>query len=176
METTIWNNEYPQSKEYAHYYSDYVGLVSKGNILNTLNTQMHELFTLINTIPGDKALFAYKSGKWTIKEIIGHLIETERVFSYRALCFSRGDNSELPGMDQDLWMEKNNYNSRTLSNLSNEYLAVRVATIHLFKNMTKEMISKEGVASGVKFTVRAIAFVIAGHETHHLNIIKEKYL
>ncbi len=176
MELSIWNNEYPASTEYAHYYSDYVGLVAKGNVLDTLTSQMHEIFTLINTIPGDKALFAYQTGKWTIKEIIGHLIETERVFSYRALCFSRGDNSELPGMDQDLWMENNNYSSRTLSNLSNEYLAVRVATIHLFKNMTKQMISRKGVASGVEFTVRAIAFIIAGHETHHLNIIKEKYL
>ena len=79
-------------------------------------------------------------------------------------------------MDQDLWMENNNYNSRTLSNLSNEYLAVRVATIHLFKNMTTQMIAQKGIASGVEFTVRAIAFIIAGHETHHLNIIKEKYL
>jgi len=108
--------------------------------------------------------------------MMGHLIETERVFGFRALSFSRGDDAELPGMDQDFWMKDSNYNSRTIANLCNEYLAVRTSTIHLFQGMSKEMINKKGIASGVEFTVRSLAFIIAGHELHHLNIIREKYL
>lgn len=171
-----WDNEYPSPSEYAHFYSGYVGNVPKDNIIHTLNAQMHEVFTLINSVTGDKAFFSYQEGKWTLKQLFGHMIECERVFAYRALSMSRGDKNELPGMDQDEWMKVSNYNSRTLANLSNEYLAVRVATIHLFDNMTKEMINRKGIASGFEFTVRALAFIIAGHELHHLSIIKEKYL
>lgn len=174
MET--WENEYPKTSEYAHFYSTYVELVEKTNIIHTLNKQMHEVFTLMNTVPGDKAYFKYAPDKWTLKEVLGHMIETERVFAYRALAISRGDQKSLPGMDQDEYMIGNNYNNRTLANLSNEYLAVRVATIHLLNSMTKEMISKIGNASGTEVSVRALAFIIAGHDQHHLTIIKEKYL
>jgi len=172
----VWDNEYPASSEYVHYYSTYVGLVEKANIITILNSQMHELYTLINSVPGDKAYLAYEPGKWTLKEVFGHMIESERVFCYRAFSISRGEKQPLPGMEQDEYMEGNNYNSRTLANLSNEYLAVRVSTIHLLSSMTKEMISKKGNASGFDFTVRALAFIIAGHERHHINVIKEKYL
>lgn len=172
----VWENEYPASSEYVHFYSTYVGLVEKGNIINTLNKQMHELYTLINSVPGDKAYFSYAPDKWTLKEVIGHMIETERVFSYRAMAISRSEQQPLPSMDQEEYMVDNNYNSRTLANLSNEYLALRVSTIHLLSNMNKTMIRKKGNASGFNVTVRALAYIIAGHERHHVNIIKEKYL
>ena len=172
----VWDNEYPASSEYVHFYAKYVGLVDKGNIINILNSQMHEMYSLLSTIPGDKAYFSYAPGKWTLKEVVGHMIETERVFSYRVLAISRGEQQALPGMDQDEYIKENNYNSRTLANLSNEYLALRVSTIHLLSNMTKAMIAKKGTASGAEVTVRALAFIIAGHELHHRNIIKEKYL
>ncbi len=172
----IWENEYPASSEYVHFYSGYVSLVDKANIINTLNSQMHELYTLINSVPGDKAFFSYEAGKWTLKEVIGHMIETERLFCYRAFAISRGEKQPLPGMDQDVYMEGNHYNKRTMANLSNEYLAVRVSTIHLLSNMTKEMIGEKGIASGFEVTVRALAFIIAGHERHHITMIKEKYL
>ncbi len=171
-----WDNEYPKSTEFAHFYSTYVGLVEKGNIITTLNNLMHEVYTLMNSVSGDKAYFRYAPGKWTLKEVLGHMIETERVFSYRAFSISRGDKQSLPGMDQDEYMEGNNYNDRTLANLSNEYLAVRVSTIHLLSSMTKEMIAQQGNASGTDVTVRALAFIIAGHDIHHMNIIKRKYL
>lgn len=172
----IWDKEYPESTEYAHFYSTYVELVEKANIITILNNQMHEVFTLMNSVPGDKAYFKYAPDKWTLKEVLGHMIETERLFSYRAFAISRGDTQPLPGMDQNEYMEGNNYNKRTLANLSNEYLAVRVSTIHLLSSMTKEMIARKGNASGTDVTVRALAFIIAGHDIHHLNIIKEKYL
>ncbi|WP_421773938.1 DinB family protein [Gracilimonas sp.] len=173
---SAWDNEYPSSSEYAHHYAGYVSHVPKGNIIETLNTQMHEMYTFINAIPGDKAFHAYAEGKWTLKQVIGHIIETERVFSYRGLAFSRRDPNPLPSMEQDDYVKFSNYNSRTIHNLANEYLAVRISTIHLFQNMTKEMISLKGTASNVEFTVRSIPFIIAGHELHHKEIIREKYL
>ncbi len=173
---SLWDNEYPASSEYAHFYANYVSQVPKKNIIHTLNEQMHEVYTLMNAIRGDKALVAYDKGKWTLKQLLGHMIETERMFAFRALSFSRGDQSKLPGMDQDDWMKHSNYNERTIANLCNEYLAVRTSTIHLFDNMTPEMINREGIASDVPFTVRAIAFIIAGHERHHLQVVHNKYL
>jgi hypothetical protein len=171
-----WNNEYPSSSEYAHFYAGYVGLAPKKNVIELLSEQMHEMFTLINSVPGDKAFFAYEEGKWTLKEVVGHMIETERMFSFRAMAISRGDTKPLPGMDQDEYMEGNNYNDRTLAELGNEYLAVRVSTLHLLKTMTKPMIARQGNASGSDVTVRALAFIIAGHERHHMDVIKERYL
>lgn len=173
---SVWDKEYPSSSEYAHYYADYVANVPKENIIETLKAQMHEMYTFINSMPGDKAFYAYKEGKWTIKQIIGHIIETERVFAYRALAFSRRDPNPLPAMDQDDYVKYSNYNSRTISNLANEFLAVRISTIHLFQNMTKEMLSLKGTASGFEFTVRSLAFIIAGHELHHMDVIRKKYL
>ena len=173
---SIWDKEYPTKSEYAHYYRDYVANVPKGNIIDTLNNQMHEFYTFINSIPGDKAFSSYEKGKWTVKEIIGHLIETERVFAFRGLAFSRRDPNPLPSMEQNEYVKYSNYNSRTISNLANEYLSVRISTIHLFQNMTKGMISLKGTASGYEFTVRSLPFIIAGHELHHKQIIEEKYL
>lgn len=173
---SVWDREYPSSSEYAHYYSSYVANVPKGNIIETLKTQMHEVYTFINSIPGDKAFSAYEDGKWTIKQVIGHMIETERVFAYRALAISRRDPNPLPSMEQDDYVKYSNYNSRTMHNLANEYLAVRISSTHLFQNMSKEMISLKGTASGVEFTVRSFPFIIAGHELHHINILNEKYL
>ncbi|WP_020402755.1 DinB family protein [Gracilimonas tropica] len=173
---SVWDNEYPSSSEYAHYYAGYVANVPKANIIETLKEQMHDTYTFINSIPGDKAYHSYEKGKWTIKQIIGHLIETERVFSYRALAFSRRDPNPLPPMEQDDYVKYSNYNSRTISNLANEYLAVRIATTHLFQNMTKEMVSLKGIASNAEFTVRSLPFIIAGHELHHMQVIREKYL
>ena len=172
----IWDGEYPDPSEYVGFYTGYVELVDKGNIINILNRQMHDMFTLINSVPGDKAYYAYEPGKWILKEVIGHIIETERVFAFRAFAISRGEQQPLPGMNQDEYMAGNNYARRSISNLANEYFGVRVSTIHLLSNMTKEMISKKGIASDAEVTVRALAYIIAGHELHHVNLIKERYL
>jgi uncharacterized damage-inducible protein DinB len=173
---SVWDKEYPSKSEYAHFYAGYVSNVPRGNIIEILKSQMHETYTFINSIPGDKAFHSYKDEKWTVKQVVGHMIETERVFASRALAFSRRDSNPLPSMEQDDYVKYSNYNSRTIHNLANEYLAVRISSTHLFQNMTKEMLSLRGTASNVEFTVRSIPFIIAGHELHHLDIIKEKYL
>jgi hypothetical protein len=171
-----WDNQYPEATEYSHFYGTYVQEVPRTNIIEYLNAQMHEFYTFINSIPGDKLFEVYEEGKWSIKQIIGHIIETERIFSYRALRLSRGDNTPLPGFDQDHYVAASNYEERSMANLANEYLAVRIATVHLLQNMTGEMVQKSGNASNADFTVRAIAYIIAGHQQHHYNIIREKYL
>jgi len=172
----LWDNQYPDSSEYAHFYGAYVQEVPRQNVIDTLNSQMHEVYTLINSIPGDKAYHAYEKGKWTTKEVVGHLIDTERMFAMRAHAFSRGEKTAIFGFDQDKYIADANYNERTLANIGNEYLAVRISSIHLFNNMTPEMLTKTGIASGVSFTVRSIPFVIAGHERYHVDFLKEKYL
>lgn len=172
----LWDNQYPDSSEYAHYYGIYVQEVPRQNVIETLNTQMHEIYTLINSIPGDKAYYCYQEGKWTTKEVFGHLIDTERMFAMRAHAFSRGETASIFGFEQDEYILNSNYNERSLANIGNEYLAVRISTIHLFNNMTKDMIAKKGTASGFGFTVRSIPFIIAGHERYHIDFLKEKYL
>ena len=171
-----WENEYPSTAEYADFYSGYVELVNTSNIINALKSQMHEVYTLVHSLPIEKGDFAYDVGKWTLKEVIGHIIETERLFSYRAFSISRGEKNELPSMDQDQYMKNNLYHVRTLVDLLNEFLAVRISTIHLLSNMNKRMISKKGIASGYEVSVRALSYIIVGHVMHHLNIIKGKYL
>lgn len=171
-----WENEYPLASEYVSFYATYVRLVPKGNIIATLSSQLNKFLLLVKTIPSIKEDYAYDQGKWTLNEVIGHMIETERLFSYRAFAISRGDKQALPGMDQNEYMAGNNYNSRTLEDLADEFKSVRESTIHLLQPMTKEMISEKGTASGVEITVRALAFIMAGHELHHLGIVKDKYL
>lgn len=173
---SIWENQYPESTEYAHFYRSYIQEVPPTNIIDLLNSQMHEFYTFINSIPGDKLFSVYEEGKWSIKEVIGHIIDTERVFAYRALRISRGDTTELPGFDQDEYVSESNFDQRTLANLANEYLAVRIATVHLFQNMSAEMVTMYGKASNTNVSVRAIAYIIAGHQQHHFDILKSKYL
>lgn len=172
----IWDNEYPSPSECAPFYATYISLVERENIVSTLTDQRSKFSSFVEMIPDEKADFSYEQGKWTLKEVVGHMIETERLFAYRAFAISRGDKQALPGMDQDEYMNGNNYNSRTLTDLANEFLSVRVSTIHLFKTMTNQMIDQKGIASGAEITVRALAFIIAGHELHHMSIIKERYL
>ena len=171
-----WDNQYPNSSEYSHFYSTYVQEVPRANIIETLNAQMHEFYTLVNAVPGHKAFDAYEDGKWTIKQVVGHVIDAERVFAYRAHRISRGDTTPLSGFDQNDFVDAANFDDRTLANLANEYLAVRISTIHLFQNMTSKMIDAVGNASGVDVSVKALAFIIAGHQQHHTNVLQTKYL
>ena len=166
----------PQSDEYLSYYHQYIEKVPDGDPLALLKTQSVSTQIMLSKIPADKGTFAYADGKWTINELIGHLIDTERVMALRALAFSRKDDTEMPGFDQDIYVKNGNFNSRTLRDLAAEFGIVRSSTISLFAGMTEEMTALKGKASGAQVSVRALCYIILGHEIHHMKVLEEKYL
>ena len=168
--------EYLKPEEFNSYYAPYINLVEHKDIVLSLQQNFEETLSFYKSIPEEKWLFSYADGKWTIKEIIQHLLDTERVFAYRALCFSRKDSVELPGFDQDEYLINSDANSRSKESLIEEYVSIRNATITLFNSFSEEMFLQIGVASNSPLSVRAAGYIIVGHEKHHCNIIKERYL
>jgi hypothetical protein len=165
----------PQTDEYSAYASRYVDLVGNEPILEILKQQKDTIYNLFKGIGEDKAMHPYAEGKWTIKQVLGHMIDTERVHSYRALAFSH-EAIELPGFDQDVYMANATFNLRTLEDIADEYKTVRESTLYLFGAMSEEQSTRKGIASGSPVSVRAFAYMIAGHEMHHIKILKERYL
>jgi uncharacterized damage-inducible protein DinB len=131
---------------------------------------------LIGYLSEEQGNYAYDKKKWTIKELLVHVMDTERIFCERALRFARKDKTELPGFDHDIFVLNSNANQRTLKDILKEYKAIRKSTLALFKNFTPEMLEQGGIANGNKLTVHSIGFTISGHELHHLNVVKAKYL
>ena len=166
----------PTSEEYAPYYGKYVSLVpdDEMDVVHHLADQHHETVDALRKAKG-KGDFAYEPGKWTIKEVVGHMCDTERVMAYRALRFSRGDQTELPGFEQNDYVAASNFNSRTIDDLLEELWSVRAATLSLAKHLPKDSLARRGVASGNPVTVRALLYIIAGHERHHLGILRDRY-
>ncbi len=164
----------PKPGDYAPYYEIYIRLV-EADVVTTLEEQIISTIELFNSIPEDKGSYAYEEGKWTIKEVLGHMIDTERIMAYRALAFARGEKQPIPGFEQDDYVNNANFNQRTLKDLINEFKAVRESNIILFRSFTEEMLNRKGTASGNEITVLALLFIIAGHEKHHINILREKY-
>jgi len=164
--------------EYAPYFEQYMQLVSKDekSIIENLVASQKVFDDVLRNLPVEKHNFSYAEGKWTIKELIQHIIDTERVFSYRALCFGRNDNTSLPGFDQDVFVENDNANDRNYYDLLNEMEVLRKSSIQLFKSFSDEALLRVGVASNNKMSVRALGYLFSGHQMHHLNIIKERYL
>ncbi|SDU02597.1 DinB superfamily protein [Polaribacter sp. Hel1_33_78] len=164
--------------EYAPYFEQYMQLVSKDekSIIENLVASQKVFDDVLRNLPVEKHNFSYAEGKWTIKELIQHIIDTERVFSYRALCFARNDNTSLPGFDQDVFVENDNANDRNYYDLLNEMEVLRKSSIQLFKSFSDEALLRVGVASNNKISVRALGYLFSGHQMHHLNIIKERYL
>ena len=167
----------PKNK-YAPYFEQYMQLVSKDekSIIENLVASQKVFDDVLRNLPVEKHNFSYAEGKWTIKELIQHIIDTERVFSYRALCFARNDNTSLPGFDQDVFVENDNANDRNYYDLLNEMEVLRKSSIQLFKSFSDEALLRVGVASNNKMSVRALGYLFSGHLMHHLNIIKERYL
>lgn len=175
MALSSWQDNHPEADEFDSYYQEYLDLLHTDNIIRALTTQGQKMYALIQHISPDKATYRYADGKWSVKEVIGHLIDTERVMAYRAMCISRGDQTSLPGFDQDTYVDHGHFSERSLQNLSAEYDAQRNANISLFNGLTEEQILQTGKANGVTVSVRALAHIIAGHELHHINILKERY-
>ncbi len=165
----------PDSSEFASYYNNYISLVS-GDVLDVLRSQAPELRALISALPEDKGAYAYAEGKWTIKQLLSHIIDGERVFSYRALRISRGDETPVEGFEQDDYIERSNANNRSFSDLLDEFERLRQANILLINNISDEDSRLMGTASGNPVSVRAIVYIMAGHVRHHLNILNQRYL
>lgn len=166
----------PNPDEYFEYYGKYISLVPDGNIRDHLRAQLSETMSLLSGVTEAKAEKAYAAGKWTLKEAVLHISDAERVFSYRMLRISRGDATALPGFEQDAWVPHSCANARPLSNLLMEFAAVRASTIALVDSLTPEACLRTGTASGHGISVRALVYIAAGHERHHLAIFRDRYL
>ena len=166
----------PESNEYASYYERYISLVPDGDLVETLERQGAETLALLRTLTEEQGAHRYEPGKWSVKQLVGHVNDGERLFSYRALSIARGDRAALPGMEQDEWMAGVDFDARTLASLADEFEAVRSATLHLLRHLSPEAWARRGVASDNEVTARALAYIIAGHEAHHVRILRERYL
>jgi uncharacterized damage-inducible protein DinB len=169
--------EKPKKGEYPEYASMYINLIpDDGRLLNHLWKNFEFTKKLIQSLPPEKLLHRYAEGKWTIKEILVHIMDDERIYAYRALRFARNDKTELPGFEQDPFAFYSNANERSIESMNEEYEAVRLSTITLFDSLSDEALLRSGVANKNESTVRALGYHIAGHELHHINIIRNKYL
>ena len=166
----------PNETEYAPSFQGYVDQVSENDIMAVLRGELDELDVLLGRVPAEKETYAYAEGKWTIREIIGHLIDGERVFGYRALCIARGEKQNLPGFDQNDYMLTAPYNHVELEDLLSELRLVRLSNIAMFRSLDEAAWNRVGTANGNEVTVRALAFIMGGHVQHHMNVLKERYL
>lgn len=166
----------PEPGDYASYYENYIKLVQGDDILKILNAQSKKTQDILNSFSEHRGNYRYSDGKWTIKEVVGHLLDTERVFAYRALCIARGEKKTLPGFDQDDYVSEGNFNRRELFDLNYEFRLLRESNLLLFRSFTTEMLKLKGFANESSVTVLAILFIIAGHEKHHMNVLREKYM
>ncbi|MBI1790464.1 MAG: DinB family protein [Acidobacteria bacterium] len=166
----------PESSEYAPYYGKYVSLVPGGDVLKTLAGQVEETLAFLRGLSESQSLARYQAGKWSIKEVAGHLSDTERVFGYRALRFARNDSTALSGFEQDDYVVQGGFDACPWGELIGEFEAVRRATLQLFRHLGPEAWQRRGVANNNEVSVRALAYIIAGHERHHVGIVRERYL
>ncbi len=166
----------PGVDEYAPSYAGYVNAVPDGELLMLLRDQLAETEALLREFSGARGDHRYAPGKWTVKEVVGHIADSERVFSYRALRFARGDRTPLPGFEQEDYIRGGNFAARPLPEIAGELRSVRMATITLFAGMSEEALMRRGPANNAEVSVRALAWIIAGHERHHARIVRERYL
>ena len=166
----------PAKGTYPVYYEKYIDLVKSENIFEEIYSEHIETVELVTSVDEETLQFRYDEGKWNIREIIQHIIDCERIFNYRALRFSRGDASPQPGFDDEAYTQNSNASLRDINDLVREFSVVRAASVELFKSFTDEMLDRKGVANNNGVSVRAILYMILGHEIHHRNLIDEKYL
>ena len=166
----------PETNEFAPYYNNYVSLITDEPITTVLEGQPGELSRLISGLPEEKGTYAYAEGKWTIKELLSHLIDGERIFAYRVLRISRGDKTPIEGFEQDGYIATSNANNRSFAELLEEFGLLRKANVLLVKNLSDESSRLMGTASDNPVSARALVYIMAGHVRHHQNILNERYL
>ena len=166
----------PDKSEYDPYYERYVSLVENDDIIDRLASQPTALQDLFTAVPEEKGTYAYAEGKWSIKDLLGHLIDGERMFAYRMFRISRGDQTPIEGFEQDGYIENAHSNQRSFADLLDEFSSLRRANMIFFSNLNDEALSRIGTANNVHISVRALIYIMAGHVEHHLDILKERYL
>ena len=166
----------PETNEFAPYYNTYISLIDGDNVLPVLEAQPAEVRALFSDVPEEKGTFAYEPGKWTIKEMLSHLIDGERMFAYRILRISRGDKTPIEGFEQDGYIENSNANNRPFAELLEEFDLQRRSNMLLLNNLSDEDSRRMGNASDKAVSVRALTYIMAGHVKHHLLILRERYL
>ena len=162
--------------EFAPFYASYVAQVPDGDLVEELEISVHDLIRFVQNIPMDKYDYRYAEGKWTIKDILQHLMDAERIFAYRALRIARNDKTPLPGFDENEFANNAGGDERSIRDLLTELALVRQATIHLFKTFNEEALARIGTASGFSVSVRALGVIIIGHQKHHQKVFEERYL
>ena len=165
----------PDPAEYPEYFRRYTSLVPEHDVLELLERQGGETLRLLSGLSEEQALYRYAPGKWSVKQVIGHVSDTERVFTYRALRFSRNDATALPGFEQDDFVAGANFDERPFGDVLEEFRSVRAASLTFFRSLNAELALRTGVANEMTFTVRSVPYILAGHERHHVSVLKERY-
>ena len=166
----------PVEGEYLPYYEKYIALVPDGDVVSLLEEQMVETQSLLRALPASVATYRYAPGKWSVNELIGHVIDSERIFAARALRFARNDPTPLPGFEQDDYVRNSNFDEYPITELASEWESVRRSTVFLFKHLEDAAWMRRGIANNAEVSVRALAYIIAGHELHHREILSTRYL
>jgi hypothetical protein len=173
--TVTWRTSRPGADEHAPFYQPYLDALPTGDLLELLEHQLSGTALLLEGIPTERGDHRYAPGKWTVKEVFGHLADSERVFGYRALRFARADATNLSGFDENAWVPAGNFGARTLVDIGAEFAAVRHATLALVRSLDDDAAMRRGTANGRVVSVRALVAIVAGHERHHLKVLKERY-
>jgi hypothetical protein len=161
---------------YPPFYETYISKIDTGvDVLVSLEEGLRAVMTTFKFMSEEKARFRYADGKWSVKEVFGHLIDTERIMAFRALCIARGEKNALPGFDENAYVEQANFTDQSLGDMLEHYKMVRYSTILLKKTFSEEILDRKGIANGNDVNVRALMYIIVGHEKHHMQVLKERY-
>lgn len=166
----------PLAGTYPVYFDNYIQLVKENDVLEAFETTGNAALAYLQSIPAAKQDYAYATGKWTVKQLICHTNDTERIFSYRALCFARGEQQVLPGFDEDKYVAAANLSHISIEQLTQDFKVIRENSIALFSSFTEEELNRSGAAASGQTTVLALGFAICGHMNHHLNVLKQRYI
>lgn len=166
----------PLPEEYAPYYESYIALVTEGNLIDRLSLQMEDMLTLLMTVTDEMGVYRYAPNKWSLKEVIGHITDTERIMSYRLLRVARGDSTPLAGFNENDYVAAASFNDHNIRKLIHDFAMVRASTVSLCLELSDDAWLRKGTVNNYSVTARSIAYMIAGHELHHYHMIKERYL
>lgn len=166
----------PPASEFSPYYAGYIARVPDGDIIRTLRAQVGDTTSLVQSLDEERGARRYGPGKWSVREVLGHMADTERIMAYRALRVARGDTTPLAGFDENTYVANARFDERSLHSLADDLALIRASTVALLAPLTDDELTRGGSANGAPITARALAWIIAGHELHHLAILRERYL